>query len=291
MTGKKGQYAHLNQLTTQQLEELLRMDLDAPGDSSQEMTDAILEILERRERESPSGRLQDRDQAWREFQQYYSDTSCQGPLYPCAPTAPARPRVPLLRRAVRAVLAAAAVCLLGGVIAAQAAGLDVLGAIGRWTEEVFHFSSPTTEEPPETSMPIFSQDYPERNDAAQAWLASCGISRRVFPTRYLDGFQPLEPDLARNSTRECFSLVFTSPEGQFYTVSITYYLTPERISCQSFEKDGRPVTLYTSAGKSFYLFSNIDTCVAAWAESPVLVTIEGNIPEASLKALIDSIEG
>lgn len=47
------------------------------------------------------------------------------------------------RRGLRAGLAAmlAAVCLLGGMVVTQASGLDVFGALARWTEDVFSFGS------------------------------------------------------------------------------------------------------------------------------------------------------
>lgn len=79
--------AGLNQLTTAQLEELLRMDY-----ASQEHNEAavfrILEVLEQREKEHPSGRLPDVDTAWAEFQNKYNIPEGAGQsLYPLPPEA------------------------------------------------------------------------------------------------------------------------------------------------------------------------------------------------------------
>ena len=70
MAKNRYEAAGWDQLTTEQLEELLRMDYASEGDNEAAVF-RILEVLEQREKENPSGRLPDVDTAWAEFQNKY----------------------------------------------------------------------------------------------------------------------------------------------------------------------------------------------------------------------------
>ena len=78
-------YAYLNRLSTEQLEELLRADIESPESGDVDVIFHILEVIEKREEEHPTGRLPDEDRAWAEFQQYYNIPEGEGrSLYPTA---------------------------------------------------------------------------------------------------------------------------------------------------------------------------------------------------------------
>ena len=137
-------YAYLNRLNTEQLEELLRMDMEMAEPGNEDVVFHILEVIEQREDEHPTGRIPDVDKAWAEFQEYYNiPEGVDASLYPCEtepdassenPAEFSHPRRPRLHRWLKqglvAVIAVAAV--FGGMVAAQAAGIDVFGTIGRW---------------------------------------------------------------------------------------------------------------------------------------------------------------
>lgn len=74
---------HLDRLSTEQLEALLRADLADPGQSKESVIFHILNVLEQREQKAPTGRLPDADQAWTEFKQFYDVPEGEGQtLYP-----------------------------------------------------------------------------------------------------------------------------------------------------------------------------------------------------------------
>ena len=77
-------FANLNRLSTEQLEELLRTAPLLPdSQETSEYYDAIEEVILQRETEHPTGRIQDVDSAWAEFQeQYLSSTGESARLYP-----------------------------------------------------------------------------------------------------------------------------------------------------------------------------------------------------------------
>lgn len=57
-------YAYLNRLNTEQLEELLRMDMEMAEPGNEDVVFHILEVIEQREDEHPTGRIPDVDKAW-----------------------------------------------------------------------------------------------------------------------------------------------------------------------------------------------------------------------------------
>ena len=77
-------YAYLNRLSTEQLEELLRMDMEMAEPGNEDVVFHILEVIEQREDEHPTGRIPDVDKAWAEFQEYYNvPEGADDSLYPC----------------------------------------------------------------------------------------------------------------------------------------------------------------------------------------------------------------
>ena len=84
MADRQNKYAYLDQLSTEQLEELLRADVYSGDAGAEELIFHILEVIEKREQESPTGRLADANAAWEEFQKYYNIPEGNGQsLYPC----------------------------------------------------------------------------------------------------------------------------------------------------------------------------------------------------------------
>ena len=72
MAKNSEKYAYLNRLSTEQLEELLRMDIEETEPGNEDVVFHILEVIEQRENEHPMCRIPDVDKAWAEFQEYYN---------------------------------------------------------------------------------------------------------------------------------------------------------------------------------------------------------------------------
>ncbi len=115
------EYAYLNQLSTQELVELLRTDMELMEheNENEEMILAILEVMEKREKARADGRLPDTKQAWEEFQTLYNTPEGENlSLYSTEapevredkPSAAARRGRPTLRRIL--VIAAVVACLV-----------------------------------------------------------------------------------------------------------------------------------------------------------------------------------
>ena len=87
-------YAYLNRLNTEQLEELLRMDMEMAEPGNEDVVFHILEVIEQREDRRPHGPYPDVDKV-AEFQEYYNipegvDALC----IPVKPSLTPAPRIP-----------------------------------------------------------------------------------------------------------------------------------------------------------------------------------------------------
>ena len=127
--GKTQTHGFLDQLSTEQLLDLIRTDFDSGEEGD-----------ERREKEQPTGLLSGAGQAWEDFQTYYNIPDSEDcPPYPMRrPDLPAAEKKPVKRRGHGILLkrlisvAAALAVSLFSMVAAQAFGLDVFGALAAW---------------------------------------------------------------------------------------------------------------------------------------------------------------
>lgn len=277
-----------DQLSTEQLEDILRADIASPNQTNDETVFHILEVLEKREKENPSGRLPDTDQAWQEFQKYYNIPEGEGEsLYPIRNTQEKRSAsVPTKTRRVfrpRKILVVAAVLILmfGGMLTAQAAGVDVFGAIGRWTEETFHFE-----------LPINHDDLAGETDYnLQNASQELGIPGSVAPTWHPKNFIAKTP--TKNSVEDYIDATTCEyvniSEDRSYFIEISYYYYSDDVEATTFEKDNSEVVTYPSSRGTFYIFSNIDVLTATWSDGHLSITIVGNLQLEEIEKIIDSI--
>ena len=280
---KNNQYesdAYLDQLSMEQLEDLLRADLNSPDEENDEAVFHILEVMKKREKENPTGRLPDKNKAWKEFQEYYNIPEGEGEsLYPTysependdkniqtLKTNEPRTR-PRFRMRRGLVVAAILIVMFGSMLTAQAAGVDVFGAIGRWTEENFQFVLPTTNQSDTVGI----------NDDFQKASEKFGLPSSFVPTWCPEGFtsaEPLEEHIKNHS--DSISCQYTNTtENKFYLVTISQYYSADVLNATVFEKDDSSVITYQSNGKNFYIFSNLENLTATWADENYCITITG----------------
>lgn len=291
-------FANLNRLSTEQLEELLRTAPLLPdSQETSDYYDAIEEVILQRETEHPTGRIQDVDSAWAEFQeQYLSSTSESAQLYPEErsemPTLSVSTNKAYAKNIFRKVvpIAATIAVVFMSMIAAQAAGVDVFGSLARWTEETFHFNGGNGASATDAARP---QVEDETYLAIQAEVDKIGIDVPVVPTWFPDGYELQEinlsdPEIIEWMSVDCF---LKNEDGKTIVWSVRKYEEGHDISSIVFEKDGRPVTQYLGGDKLFYIMSNNSRKTAAWSDGQIVVNIGGDLSEDTIKTMIDSIGG
>ena len=179
------------------------------------------------------------------------------------------------------VVAAILIVMFGSMLTAQAAGLDVFGAIGRWTEENFQFVLPTTNQSDTVGI----------NDDFQKASEKFGLPSSFVPTWCPEGFtsaEPLEEHIKNHS--DSISCQYTNTtENKFYLVTISQYYSADVLNATVFEKDDSSVITYQSNGKNFYIFSTLENLTATWADENYCITITGEITLDQIKNIIDSI--
>ena len=295
-------YAYLNQLSTEQLEEILRMDLEDSKLGNEDAIFHILEVIEQREKET--GRIPDINEAWGEFLAYYHVPEGEAAsLYPSETTADTDSRplsVPQpapthqhsrshqwLKQSLVAVIAVIAV--LGGMLAAQASGIDVFGTIGRWTDEMFHFGSFQEGDSGSTAAAV-DAGAPEYDEFREA-VVSLGMDESLVPTWCPTGFEPSETEVFNTRSSNMAHLTLTDENNHYLIFAIIRYNSEQYLQKTNFEKDSNDVLQYSNGRQTFYILSNIDTVTAVWSDGLTIVQITGNIPNDVLVDMIDSIGG
>ena len=171
----------------------------------------------------------------------------------------------VLRMTLRVFLAAA--FLFGCLMVAQASGVDVFGAVARWTDETFHFEMQEDQSTSDWYAPYQEQ------------LESVGLNAAFMPTLIPDGYTVGEIEIFElpDSTEICIPF-YHSSDSTIQCV-ISSYSSPIDMQSLVFEKDGRPVKEYQVNGKTVYLFHNLDAIKAVCQHKNFVYTLTGDVTE------------
>lgn len=254
----------LDAMSAVELAEALECALDAmtEEDYDEAVIDAYLDALDRK---APMPEIPDTAAAYAGFQQRLRDLQPNGaPLTARASAKPSGRFRHILRAGL--IAAAAILLMLGGMITAQAAGIDVFGAFARWTENVFSFGSvrgngigDTANEP--SQAPIFEQGL--EYSSLQEALDDYGITEITAPTWFPQGYTLNE-------------LLVTSFEGiDRFTLSANYKNDERLLSIEIMRYTDEPIqqvektdTIVESIeinGITFHFIENTDNYTVAWA--------------------------
>ena len=168
--------------------------------------------------------------------------------------------------------------------AAQAAGLDVLGMLGQWTDEIFHFTSGP--ESGESAAPMN-----ENTRLLREALASVGIDEDLAPTWFPEGFVESDTKISNSKMSDIVHFVLEDETGYVINITIAQYYSTEFLEITDFEIKTDSVQHYSNGKQMFYLFSNANTVTATWANGLIMEQIYGDISEEDTKHIIDSIGG
>ena len=302
---KNEKYAYLDQLSTEELNELLRADIESPESGDEDVVFHISEVIVQREKMNPTGFFIDVDQAWADFQKYYNTPDGkEQSLYPIEkdgqvvelPVAPSTHQdykhisvYPIWKR--MGIVAAIIVLLFSSMVAVQAAGIDVFGALARWTSEIFQFIPDTNQTNQKDNIEgnTATLEQTTYHDLLKDALKGWGITEQVVPTTFLPDFEMIETKIAKNDILHSVFCSFENMNGEFYDFQIEHFNTANDVGLTTYEKDDGTVEPYTSGSKTFYLFSNINSTMATWSSDHVVITISGNISVDEIKSIIDSI--
>ena len=267
--------------STAELEELLALeaaDLDA-AEPNADFIATALEVMA--ERES----AQDKElteQAWKDFQEYYSlrkqeetDKVEEAPHDHRRKTEH-RQRSPKIARVIRiGVVAAVLTVLLGSTVF----GWNFFRAVADWTEETFHFLTGQKVRAPEEED-VFR---PQRLSVKKKTEVSAIPSWSPVGTK-TNGV-PKETIRTNRFVVHASYLVGTRE----FTVRITIHDTPPETYIGTYQKDATIEEEYSAGGICHYIVGNNETISAMWVNGCVEGYIQGELTLEELRQMIDSI--
>lgn len=270
------QQISLSLLSNEELERILCSDEKL----SEETTEAMLRLLNERD---PID-LPDAEQAWEEFQTCYNTPEGVGErLYPSElpemETIGERPTKN--RRPLRYVgLVAASIGILFALLTvAQAAGLKVFDALGRWTDDFFSF---------EGTAKMVSEynraDFTPQNTLQQT-LSDFGIPPQLAPSELPAGYQLSE--LVYNDTLAFRTVAsnYTNEAGEVIRLDFTGYSDPKVLEGAFYPKDAGDPEIFVHNDMEFYVFSNAGSWSAVWGDAKYSVFISAPSRETVISIL------
>ena len=267
-------YAKYDTMTTEELEEILRLDFNAPEgqDSDTETLLYVMGVLA--ERRKMTGHAENEAlKAYESFKENYM---------PEIETAP-KPVVKEKRSPVRwlrslSAAAAVLVIILLGTVTAKAFGVDVWEAVITWTQETFHIGGGR-----QTDDPISDKEIPFAS--LQEALQKGNIDETLVPTWIPDGYELTDIRVEENPMQNVYNAIYHNG-NKTLKITVRNHLTtnPEYI-----EQSEGFVETYDAKGITFYLFSNNQRTQAVWIKNSYECHILGDLTIDELKKMIDSI--
>ena len=269
-----GNLSKYDAMTTEELEEILRLDAQAP-DEQESDTETILYIMEvlaaRKRSNGHTGKTALK--AYVSFKQNYMlevdniETSSKTSVK----TQIAFPHW------LRSLTAAAAVLtiLLIGSVTVRAFGIDIWGVMVKWTQETFHFGESDLDV--NVELPYVS---------LQEALEKGNVSLSLAPTWIPSGYEMVEITVDRTPLTEKYVAIYSKENRELRITARNYF-------------DGAPVYVeqseglveeYVVAGVTYYLFKNNERTQAVWVVDSYECRITGELTIEELKLMIDSIE-
>lgn len=183
----------------------------------------------------------------------------------------------VLRMTLRVFLAAA--FLFSCLLAAQASGMNIFGAITSWTEDTFRVDLPTT--------PPTSPWYEEYLDE----LATVDLTAQDLPTWLPEGYR-VPPTVSISTGVAPFDSAFFNiegPNGEQMSLDIMTNLDMDQMEYLSMDKDETPVEIYEIDDKTVYFFSDGKDAQAVCQYGDMFYFLEGDVTEDMIEPFFGSI--
>ena len=275
-------YGYLCRLPIDKLLELLALApslSDKPEDEA--YMDALEEAIIERENENPTGFFPDVDQQWEQFAAHYlpdqKDTALEPERTEHAVSAQINQQhltvppksVVRFKRVWRTALVAAAaiVCMFAAMVTAQAAGVDVFGAMARWTQDVFSFGriapdSQVSDDPAQETAGQGSEGSSAEFASLQEAFDAYGMTEVHEPTWLPEGYalDSLDVLAVNDPYLRTYAASYTDGEGRV-GIDIKSY---EGEPLTQVQKTDNPVKILNKNGRIFYLLQNTENYTIAW---------------------------
>ena len=284
-------------MSTEELEEILRLDSQLPDDEENDI-DAILyilEVIEKRKKENPTGRLSDVHSAWASFEKNYlpfledskslydfedTDTTVDFTKIPFDKLS--RPQGNLRFKRFAFVAAALIAIVFTGTITASALGIDLWGAVAKWTKDTFNFSNTIPNEAI-TDAPNINAD--SNFESMEEALDYFDVTEKLAPTWFPDGYVLDDIKVAETPLKTTFTAKYILVNDEIL-VTIISYSTP---ITKTYEKDNEEVVVYTVENIEHFIMTNLDLTKVIWKNETHECSISGSFSSEEAENMINSI--
>ena len=157
-------------------------------------------------------------------------------------------------RKITTVAAAIAIVFLM-MVSVQAAGIDVFGAIGKWTNNLFHFESQSSMMESGQNNNVKDQSLPPKDEIRKT-LVLYGFPIELAPSWLPEGFFLKNISFPNNLEYEGVCFYLENPSGDWLMIQIDTATTVSGFFDEWVEKDPESVETLVVQNKQFYLFQN-----------------------------------
>ena len=268
------EYAKFDTMTTEELEEILRLDLIAPDGQGSD-TETLLYVMEvLADRRNMNGHAENEAlKAYESFKQNYM------------PEIKTAPKTVVKRRRskiywLRKLSAVAAVFLIVflGSITAKAFGVDIWEAVITWTQETFHIGGTQPDGPDiDKEIPFAS---------LQEALQQAKIDVPLVPTWIPDEYVLTDIRIEETPVQDIYNAIYHNGDKTL-KITVRNHLTanPEYMEQSSDFNE-----IYEVAGIKYYIFTNNTQIQAVWTHDSYECYLSGHVTIDELKMMIDSIK-
>lgn len=313
----QNRYEIYDRMSTESLNAILELEarLDCDSELDSDTIAYIAGVIAEREKKTHTQSLPDLQAAWSAFQKnYLSNPGIGATLYnfdendaefaedlmlrrspggrridlcraserPAASPTPKRRRPIAVFGRVAAVFAA--VLLVGTVTAYALGGGAFRHAVGHWFQDVFFFheeGSSGTGGP--STKPTLAGPYSSLQDALDAYEVTLPLAPKWFP----DGYQIKEVNVDEALGGLTFTASYLNSKDDKILISISEIVDQNKM--RVFEKNSADVTVSVIKGIEHYFMENTNGLCAAWNNGIYECMITGNLSQAELQQMINSI--
>ena len=297
VTNSADMYSYLDQLSTQELEALLQKDAEDPDGGDLDMVMYIMEVIEKREGGTDKASATD---ALKDFFSVYATSEGNAlRLYPGDDQDDKEAKCDFQKEFQKArcrklslkgagLIAAVLVCVFS-LAACSVGGIGrFFQMVGKWTSEVFTFENTYNGDIPkgdgaEIAAPLENSQYASMEEA----LAAYGITAKVVPTRFPEGFAVVTIDVSESEQGNSVKFCAVYQGGDRYLMLQVRQVFD--LNMESFEKDGDAVTEYVKDGIRHYFYTNMDSNCVTWFNGNLECVIDTDLPAEILQDAVESI--
>lgn len=296
--GNHNNYSHFDSMSTKDLEEILRLDSQL-SDNEISDVDAIIyitEVIEKREKENPTGRFTDVHIAWTSFKENYlpyaeenkslydfEDLDMQENIKQISFEKFLHPRRKHQMNRAICISAVLIMILITGTLIANAFGFDLWGTIAKWTKSTFSFSGSV----PQQTVPLDVSDSNNGDnfETIQQALNHYGVTEKLSPTWFPDDYLPEDVKVTETPAKIIFTAAYIRADEEIL-ITIEILSSP---FTRTYEKDGKDVIISEVNGIEHFIMTNLGITSVVWKHKNYECSIIGNLSLEEAEKMINSI--